>query len=67
MIEITETWIDALAPNSAAIKNGQDLNRKGKYIELHRSADGRVLFGLCAGSGRTPYAPSADLPFPTNR
>lgn len=64
MIEITETWIDALAPNSAAIKNGQDLNRKGKYIELHRSEDGQVLFGLCAGSGKTPYAPSADFAVP---
>ncbi|MGG6310764.1 SWIM zinc finger family protein [Paenibacillus macerans] len=61
MIEITESWIDALAPNSAAIKSGQELNRKGKYIELHRSEDGQVLFGLCAGSGKTPYAPSADF------
>ncbi|WP_334074609.1 MULTISPECIES: SWIM zinc finger family protein [Paenibacillus] len=64
MMEITETWIDSLAPNSAAIKNGQDLNKKGKYIELHRSEDGRVLFGLCAGSGKTPYAPSADFAIP---
>lgn len=64
LMEITETWIDSLAPNSAAIKNGQDLNKKGKYIELHRSVDGQVLFGLCAGSGKTPYAPSADFAIP---
>ncbi len=63
-MEITETWIDSQAPNSAAIKNGQDLNKKGKYIELHRSEDGQVLFGLCAGSGKTPYAPSADFAIP---
>lgn len=64
MIEITETWIDSLAPNSAAIKNGRDLNKKGKFAELHRSEDGIVLFGLCQGSGKTPYAPSADFMLP---
>ena len=28
MVEITETWIDSQAPNSAAIKNGQGLVKK---------------------------------------
>lgn len=64
MLEITDTWIDSLAPNSAAIKNGKDLNKKGKYIELHQSEDEQVLFGLCAGSGKNPYAPSADFVTP---
>lgn len=64
MIEITETWIDSLAPNSAAIKNGRDLNKKGKFTGLHRSEDGQVLFGECQGSGKTPYMPSADFVTP---
>ncbi|MDR0271123.1 SWIM zinc finger family protein [Paenibacillus sp.] len=61
MIEITETWIDSLAPNSAAIKNGHDLVKKGKFTQLHQSDDQGVLFGVCAGSGKTPYTPSADF------
>ncbi|MWV42132.1 SWIM zinc finger family protein [Paenibacillus sp. HJL G12] len=64
MIEITETWIDSLAPNSAAIKNGHDLIKKGKFTVLHQSEDQQVLFGSCAGSGKTPYSPSADFVIP---
>ncbi|MCJ8014255.1 SWIM zinc finger domain-containing protein [Paenibacillus sp. KQZ6P-2] len=64
MVEITETWIDSLAPNSAAIKNGHDLIKKGKFTAFHQSEDELVLFGICAGSGKTPYTPSADFVFP---
>ncbi|SDE97390.1 SWIM zinc finger [Fontibacillus panacisegetis] len=64
MIEITEVWVDSLAPNSAAIKNGHDLVKKGKFVELHQSEDQQVLFGSCAGSGKTPYMPSADFVHP---
>lgn len=64
MIDLTETWIDSTAPNSAAIKNAHDLVKKGKFTLLHQSEDEQVLFGECAGSGKTPYTPSADFVIP---
>lgn len=64
MVEITETWIDSQAPNSAAIKNGQGLVKKGRFIQLHHSEDQAVLFGTCAGSGSSDYQPSADFAVP---
>lgn len=64
MIEISETWIDSQAPNSAAIKNGHDLIKKGEFTTLHHSDDQQVLFGTCAGSGKTPYVPSVDFVIP---
>ena len=64
LVEITETWIDSEAPNSVAIKNGQGFVKKKKFLELHRSLDGSVLFGICAGSGSSNYEPSADFAVP---
>ncbi|MGM1047971.1 MAG: SWIM zinc finger family protein [Bacillota bacterium] len=64
MVEITETWIDSLAPNSAAIKNGQGLVKKGRFLQLNHSEDKVVLFGTCAGSGSSHYQPSADFAIP---
>lgn len=64
MIEITETWIDSVAPNSAAIKNGQGLVKKGRFLQLNHSEDNVVLFGTCAGSGSSNYQPSADFATP---
>ncbi|MCI1775676.1 MAG: SWIM zinc finger domain-containing protein [Paenibacillus lautus] len=64
MVEITETWIDSQAPNSAAIKNGQGLVKKGRFLKLHHSEDQAVLFGTCAGSGSSDYQPSADFAVP---
>ncbi|UNK16881.1 SWIM zinc finger family protein [Paenibacillus sp. N3/727] len=64
MVEITETWIDSLAPNSAAIKNGQGLVKKGRFLQLNHSEDKVVLFGTCAGSGSSYYQPSADFAIP---
>lgn len=66
MPEITESWVDSLAPNSAAIKNGHELVRKGKFTALHQTEDRQVLFGICTGSGKTPYIPSADFMAPDN-
>lgn len=64
MIEITEAWIDSVAPNSAAIKNGHGLVKKGRYLQLNHSEDKTVLFGTCAGSGSSNYQPSADFATP---
>lgn len=61
MPELTSSYVDSLAPNAAAIKNGQGLARKKSFIELHKSENGELLFGKCAGSGKTPYECSADF------
>ncbi|WP_068777344.1 SWIM zinc finger family protein [Paenibacillus sp. FJAT-26967] len=61
MIQITEAYIDSLAPNSSAIKNAQGLVKKNKYIQLNRSENGELLFGECAGSGSSNYLCSADF------
>ncbi|AIQ41241.1 SWIM zinc finger family protein [Paenibacillus sp. FSL R5-0912] len=66
MPELTSSYVDSLAPNAAAIKNGQGLVRKKSFIELHQSEDGELLFGKCAGSGKTPYECSVDFIVPDN-
>ncbi|QNK58125.1 SWIM zinc finger family protein [Paenibacillus sp. PAMC21692] len=61
MIALTEAFVDSLAPNLAAAKNGRDLVKKNKLSNLRRSADGVLLFGDCAGSGSSGYQCSADF------
>ena len=60
-MEITAAQIAALAPNPAAAKNGRDLAAKGKLARLGIDAAGQVIWGECAGSGKTPYSCSADF------
>jgi len=64
MMAIDESYVDAQAPNAEAIKNGRGLVVKGKFIKLHESDDGTLLFGECKGSGATPYACSCDFANP---
>ncbi|WP_316568254.1 SWIM zinc finger family protein [Neobacillus sp. YIM B06451] len=61
MQALTEAYVDSLAPNAAAIKNGWGLVRKNQFQNMHRSADGTLLFGECKGSGKNPYLTSADF------
>ncbi|MCB1099943.1 MAG: SWIM zinc finger family protein [Verrucomicrobiae bacterium] len=61
MIEIDESYVDASAPNAAAIKNGRGLVLKGKLVALHKSADDTLLFGECSGSGKSNYQCSCDF------
>jgi len=61
MIEITESYVDSLAPNASAIKNGQGLVKKRSFVQLNRSEDGSLLFGECSGSGKSNYQCSADF------
>ncbi len=65
MIEINEDFVDAEAPNSNAIKNGRGLVVKGKFVALHQSADNSLIFGECAGSGKSNYACSCDFVDPS--
>ncbi|MGE3406789.1 MAG: hypothetical protein AB7I37_08250 [Pirellulales bacterium] len=64
MIEISEDFVEAAAPNVDAAKNGRGLVLKNKFLALHRSADETLLFGQCQGSGKQPYLCSADFAAP---
>ena len=61
MIEIDHSYVDAAAPNAAAIKNGRGLVLKGKFVKLHKSDDETLLFGECKGSGASNYRTSCDF------
>ncbi len=61
MIEIDQSYVDAAAPNAAAIKNGRGLVLKGKFVKLHQSEDETLLFGECKGSGKSNYQTSCDF------
>ena len=58
-MNVTVKAVDLLAPNAEAAKNGRDLSKK-KLSKLSKSADGTLIFGVCAGSGKDPYYCSAD-------
>ncbi|WP_284646611.1 SWIM zinc finger family protein [Paenibacillus silviterrae] len=64
MINVTESYVDSLAQNSGAIKNGKDLVKKNKFPLLQHSEDGTLLFGECQGSGKEPYRCSVDFAAP---
>lgn len=61
MITLTESYIDALAPNDSAVKNGRGLVKKRSFVQLYKSEDGTLLFGECKGSGSSNYQCSADF------
>ncbi|MFC4100818.1 SWIM zinc finger family protein [Paenibacillus xanthanilyticus] len=61
MMTVTEAFVDSIALNAAAAKNGRDLVKKNSFAELNRSEDGTLLFGACKGSGKEPYRCSADF------
>ncbi|MFF2907475.1 SWIM zinc finger family protein [Paenibacillus sp. NPDC057934] len=64
MLELTSSYVDSLAPNAAAIKNGQGLVKKKSFVELNRSENGELLFGQCSGSGKSNYVCSVDFVVP---
>ncbi|PYI50320.1 SWIM zinc finger family protein [Paenibacillus flagellatus] len=64
MTAITEAYVDSLALNAAAAKNGRDLAKKNSFPALRRSEDGTLLFGECKGSGKEPYRCSVDFAKP---
>ena len=57
-MNITEKEVDLVAPNADAAKNGRGLQKK--LANLRQSADGTLIFGECAGSGKNPYYCSVD-------
>ncbi|WP_172255097.1 SWIM zinc finger family protein [Saccharibacillus deserti] len=66
MLQLTASHIDSLAPNAAAAKNGRGLVQKNKFVKLHVSEEGDLLFGECSGSGKSNYACSVDFLTPDN-
>lgn len=61
MNQLTESYIDSLALNINAIKNGKELVKKNKFSTLCTSPDQTLIFGECKGSGSTPYICSIDF------
>ena len=64
MISIDEAYVDSAAPNPEAAKNGRGLVLKSKFVKLHISEDGTLIFGECQGSGKEPYRCSSDFARP---
>ncbi|MFF2888341.1 SWIM zinc finger family protein [Paenibacillus sp. NPDC057967] len=58
---LTEAFIDHLAPNAGAMKNGRDLVKKNSFQVLRITEDRSLLFGECKGSGKQPYRCSVDF------
>jgi len=58
---ITKDYLSSIAPNEAALKNGESLAKKNSFSGLTASSDGTYIGGMCAGSGASPYACSADF------
>ncbi len=65
-MDISIQKIEGWAPNAAAAKNGRDLVAKNKLSNLKIDAEKTVIWGDCAGSGKTPYSCSADFTEPSN-
>lgn len=65
-MEITQKKIEELAPNAEAAKKGRDLEKKKKFLNLKISAEKNLIWGECAGSGKSPYYCSADYVDPNN-
>ena len=61
MVNLDEQTIAAAAPNAGAVSNGRSLVAKGKFANLGVDADETILWGECAGSGKTPYRVSSDF------
>ncbi|MDR1900973.1 MAG: hypothetical protein LBQ88_01640 [Treponema sp.] len=60
-MNITEDFIAQFTGNPSAVTNGRQLASKGSFVSLNINREGDLLFGNCAGSGKTPYACSVDF------
>jgi hypothetical protein len=61
MINISEEFINSLAPNSNSISNAMSIIRSNKLVKSFISKDGSFIQGECLGSGKENYKPSADF------
>ncbi|MCL1791497.1 MAG: SWIM zinc finger domain-containing protein [Peptococcaceae bacterium] len=63
-MKITEDLISLFAGSATVTANGKSLAGKGSFTSLSVSQEGDLFFGLCQGSGKTPYACSVDFAEP---
>lgn len=61
MINLSKEYIDSLATNASAMKNGNKLSKDGSFVKLNKSEDESIIFGECKGSGKNNYLCSADF------
>lgn len=58
---ITEDFINSVAPNNSAITNAKKISRTNGFTEICCSEDKTLIFGECKGSGKNPYSASVDF------
>jgi len=66
VIDISESIVDAMAPNANAAGNARGLLLKGKLSDLRVDAEGTLIFCSCKGSGKSDYQTSVDFLEPGN-
>mgnify|MGYP002621279376 CR=1 FL=1 len=57
---LTKAMVEQMAVNDSAFSNGRKLAEKGSFSNLKKTQDGKFHWGLCKGSGKTPYETSVD-------
>ncbi|MBR1614756.1 MAG: SWIM zinc finger family protein, partial [Treponema sp.] len=57
---LTKAMVEQMAVNDSAFSNGRKLAEKGCFSNLKKTQDGKFHWGLCKGSGKTPYETSVD-------
>src|SRR4051812_11244850 len=65
MTRPSEQQAAAQAPDAASLKAGNKLAVRGPWSETGH--DDRSVWGLCRGSGKTPYSTAVDLSGPAFR
>lgn len=58
-MNLTEAYIENLAPNANAFKAGKKLSPSSKWVEFYKSERG--IWGAIKGSGKKPYQVSVDM------
>lgn len=61
ILKLENNYIDSLAPANSTITSAKGLVKKNSFTNLNISQDKTVIFGTCAGSGKTPYFCSMDF------
>lgn len=60
-MKITKEYAASVATNAAALKNAEDLVKKGAFSALCTDKEQGFISGECSGSGAHPYVCSVDL------
>jgi len=60
-VVLSEQVVAEMAPNPKALLDGRSVVKKGALRKLAKTEDGTLVFGLCQGSGKSPYEVSIDF------